>query len=85
MIPSYSGPYSIGNRTMPTDRVAYQSVRPTWGRPSSSMTVRYVAHPELRLAFIQTIVEPGFVYVVQDEPLPESLEMAMLIVGCCPN
>lgn len=62
------------------DRVLYQTVRPTWGRPSSSMTVRYVAHPDLRLAFIQTLVEPGFVYVVSDEPLPDSLEGAILIV-----
>ena len=36
------------------------------------MTVQYVAHPDLRLAFIQVIAEPGMVYVVSDEPLPVS-------------
>lgn len=65
---------------MPCDRVAYQTVRPTWGRPSSAMTVRYVAHPDLRLAFIQTVVEPQYVYVVSDEVLPDNVDSAMSIV-----
>lgn len=51
------------------DRLPYQKVRPTWGRPSSAMTVRYLSHPDLRLAFIQVISEPEMVYVVSDETL----------------
>ena len=62
------------------DRIPYRQVRPTWGRPAANMTVRYLAHPDLRLAFIQVIDEPEHVFVVSDQPLPASLEAAILVV-----
>lgn len=66
---------------MPLDRVPFSKVRPTWANPSSHMTVRYVAHPSLRLAFVQVADEPMHVYVVSDEPLPGSFDEAVAVVA----
>ncbi len=62
------------------DRLSYRQCRPTWGNPATGMTARYVTHPDLRLAFIQIVGEPGSVYVVSDEPLPASIVEAVAVV-----
>lgn len=65
---------------MALDRLPYRDIRPTWGRPSSQMTVRYVSHPDLRIGFIQVPFDPEMVYVVTDEPLPADTDQAMAMV-----
>lgn len=65
---------------MSLDRLPYRAIRPTWANPSSAMTVRYVAHPTLRLAFVQVVSDSEYVYVVSDETLPGSLDEAAAVV-----
>lgn len=62
---------------MPVDRVPCRDVKPHWlSRPGD----RYMAHPELRVAFIQSVAEPDMIYVVSDEKLPTSVFEAAQIV-----
>jgi hypothetical protein len=65
---------------MPTDRLPYREVRPTWGNIDSRTTVRYAAHPSLRLAFVQVPGDASYVYVVSDEPLPTNFDEALAVV-----
>jgi hypothetical protein len=62
------------------DKLPCRSIRPTWVNPASNMTIRYLSHPTLRLAFIQVVNEPTMVYVVSDEPLPGSFVEAEAVV-----
>lgn len=41
---------------------------------------RYVSHPVLRTAIIQLLDDPGHVYAVADEVLPDSMESARKLV-----
>lgn len=70
-----------GDDMMCIDRVPYETVRPTWANPVTNMRVRYLSHPDLRLAFIQTIDDPEFVYVVSDQVLPVSLDEAHAVAA----
>lgn len=65
---------------MPLDRVPFQTIKPTWGRPSTHMSIRYAVHPSLRLAFIQTMEDPEYVFVVSDERLPISIPEAIAVI-----
>jgi hypothetical protein len=66
---------------MSIDRLPYSEVKPHWRHPSAAMTARYLSHPELRVAFIQSQSEPDMVYVVSDEPLPETLDEAVAVIA----
>jgi len=65
---------------MCVDRALTADIRPTWVGPPSNMRVRYLSHPDLRLAFIQAVEEPDTVYIVSDEPLPETLDEAVAVI-----
>jgi len=65
---------------MSIDRLPHAEVRPTWGTVASNMTVRYLAHPALRVAFIQSNEDPDMVYVVSDEPLPQNIDQAAAMI-----
>lgn len=42
---------------------------------------RYVSHPALRTAIIQLLDDPGHVYAIADEMLPDSIVSARKIVA----
>ena len=65
---------------MSVERLESSDIKPNWPRPTSHMTTRYLSHPDLRLAFIQVADEPELVYVVSDEPLPETVGEAIAMV-----
>ena len=66
---------------MPTDRLPCAEIRPPWTRFSAGMRIRYLSHPALKVAFIQSVDEVGMVYVVSDDRLPETLDEAAAIVA----
>jgi hypothetical protein len=51
---------------------------PRWAdRPAD----RYMAHPELRAATIQALADPGHVYVVTGQKLPETVAEAIAMAA----
>lgn len=58
---------------MPIDRFPVLQIRPNWDAPQGD---RYESHPILRVAIIQIMLEPDYVYVVSDQMLPGSVEEA---------
>jgi len=55
-----------------------RDIRPGWAtRPAD----RYQAHPDLRFAVIQLIIDPGNVYVVTDQELPVSVQHAVEMIA----
>ena len=62
---------------MPIERVAMVDVMPSWAVAGGH---RFLSHPELRLCFLQLSHETEIIYVVSDQPLPETLNDAIAIV-----
>lgn len=59
------------------DKFPFAEIIPTWKIVKGS---RYMSHPELRTAVIQTMEKPDVVYVVSDQKLPESVAEAVAMV-----
>lgn len=59
------------------DRIPCIAIDAYWARHPED---RYVAHPPLRLAFVQLLAEPAVIYVVSDQPLPETFERAVVAI-----
>jgi hypothetical protein len=62
---------------MTIERQDVLTIRPEWGDPKGN---RYQSLPALRIAFIQLLEEPEFVYIVTDQALPESVAGAVGMV-----
>lgn len=59
------------------ERLPVMDIRPSWEDPKGN---RYVSHPSLRMAIIQVLDDPEFIYVVSDQVLPTSSEGAVTMV-----
>jgi len=59
------------------DRLACLEIHPTWAaKPARRMKL----HPTLRLAFVQIVEDPEMIFVISDEPLPETLNAAVAAI-----
>jgi hypothetical protein len=59
------------------ERLPCGTIKPPWTtRPAD----RYLSHPHLNIAIIQTLFDPEFVYVVTEQVLPISVLDAVSMV-----
>lgn len=59
------------------DRMTCADLEPSWEHHPGN---RYLVYASLRLAFVQLLAEPGAIYVVSDQPLPETFERAVAAI-----
>jgi len=59
------------------DRCPCADLEPSWEHHPGN---RYLVYASLRLAFVQLLAEPGAIYVVSDQVLPETFERAVAAI-----